>query len=121
MLKLENANLIINGHQHLYSSVQILPNKCSFLIPKTHLDVFRKDLTEGHFILFRKATGTYTHNTDGSINPIQEWCYLDDIESTEIFEDVYRYDNFFEFRVFGKNRLADKVISREMKLSILLN
>jgi len=99
-------NIYVNGRPHRYFA--LYPKgvgKMSFLIPKTHYESFVSDLSRGNRITFNNKSGWFDMR----------------IESQSVHEDVWRYDNYFEYVCFGKGEKVDETILRDIKLSSIID
>lgn len=107
----KGINLYLNGkgYSYLKFSSRFVH---SFLIPKTHYNLFLEDLKQ-----FNLTITALVSERDGD-----KWYTFipNDLEFFQIFEDVYLHENYFEFKVTGKKKLMDEVDIRDFRINTIL-
>jgi hypothetical protein len=108
----KGINLYLNGKGYSYFKFSSR-SMHSFLIPKTHYNLFVEDLKQFDLIITALVS-----ERDGD-----KWYTFDrrnDSTYFEIFEDVYLHENYFELRLTAMKRLMDEVDIRDFRINTIL-
>jgi len=104
-------NLYLNGKEYSYHYHSDKFTTQHFLIPRTHLHLFEKDLKQTPLSIVYKSEDKFY-----CFEPI----YPNSVVDFNFYENVWGYENYFEFKVTGKNRLMDEVDIRDFKINTIL-
>jgi hypothetical protein len=104
-------NLYLNGKAYSYQFHSDRINTQHFLIPRTHLHLFEKDLKQIPLSIVYKSEGKFYGFEPHFPNSVVDFAF---------FENVWGYENYFEFKVTGKSKLMDEVDIRDLKINTIL-
>ena len=105
----DEVNLYLNGKEHHFDFYHRKNNQHSFLIPRTHFSIFEKDLKQFNLSIVFKSEGKFL-----IFDPVFDNLYFD------IYENVWRFENYFEFKVIGKARTMNEVDIRDLRINTIL-
>ena len=110
----DEYNIYINGEAFYYDHYYRSGEQSNFLIPHTHLDLFKKSMNRGIDFVYKMNPPS---NYDITNEP--KWIRVSH-EMHMIHEDVYRYENHFEYSIIGKTTILDEIELRDLKLRFLI-
>lgn len=105
------VNLYLNGKEHHFDFYHRKNNQHSFLIPRTHFSIFEKDLKQFNLSIVFKSEGKFL---------IFEPLFDNSPVQFDIYENVWRFENYFEFKVIGKARTMNEVDIRDLRINTIL-
>ena len=97
-------NFYINGEAFYYDYYYRNDTQSNFLIPRTHLSLFKLGLSRG---------------TDFVYKTNKEWVRVM-FESQILHEDIYMNENHFEYSIIGTIKVLDEIELRDLKLKYLI-
>ena len=110
----KDINIYLGGsayHYFMYSAnhpTYTGLKKHSFLIPRTHFELFKKDLENFDIEVYFKIEDVDT-----------KWYKLTCLYTT-LYESVYRHEDYFEFTVNGQSVLMNESDMRDLKIKTIL-
>jgi hypothetical protein len=105
----KDINIYLDGSPYHYYMYNNINQKHSFLIPRTHFELFIKDLEKFVIEVYFKI------ENNGDIKWFKLPC------SYTLYESVYRYENYFEFNLNGTRIQMDESDIRNLKIKTILN
>jgi len=104
-------NLYLNGKEYSYKFHSDKFNTQHFLIPRTHLNLFEKDLKQIPLSIVYKSEGKFY-----CFEPL----YPNSVVDFNFYENIWGYEDYFEFKVSGKSKLMDEVDIRDFRINTIL-
>lgn len=111
IIQRDESNIFLNGRPHHFSFYRNKFHVHSFLIPKTHFNIFEIDLKQIDLTITFKSEGKFF---------VLEPTFDNAQVFYDIYENVWQYDNYFEFKVTGKARTMDEIDIRDFRINTIL-
>jgi hypothetical protein len=100
-----NCNIFLNTKGYQYHYI-VKKGGVSFLIPRTHFEVFNQDLKQDRLSIIYKDKDIF---------------YISgEIDNIKVYEDVYRFENYFEFKIHSKFIKMDQNDVRDFRIQQVL-